>query len=62
MLASFRPERVLFRHDRVNLQAYLCGVRMYASSQRLDFLLMTKNSTFPNRKPAVSHPEFPDGN
>jgi hypothetical protein len=35
---------------------------MYASAQSLDFLAMTKNCSFPNRKQIVSHPEFPDGN
>jgi hypothetical protein len=35
---------------------------MYASAQFLDFLARTKNPSFPNRKPTVSHPEFPDGN
>jgi hypothetical protein len=59
---SFRPERVLFRPCCVNLQACLCGVPMYTSAQSLDFLAWTKNSSFPNRKPTVSHPEFPDGN
>jgi uncharacterized DUF497 family protein len=61
-LFSFRPERVLFRPCDVNLRACLCGVPMYASAQTLDFLAWTKNSSFPNRKPIVSHPEFPDGN
>jgi hypothetical protein len=61
-LASFRPERVLFRPCGVNLRACLCGVPMYASAQTLDFLAWTKNTSFPNRKPIVSHPEFPDGN
>jgi hypothetical protein len=32
-----------------------------ASAQTLDFLARTKNSSFPNWKPTVSHPEFPDG-
>jgi len=35
---------------------------MYASAQSLDFLAMTKNTLFPNLKPIVSHPLFPDGN
>jgi hypothetical protein len=35
---------------------------MYASAQPLDFLARTKKSSFPNWKPIVSHPEFPDGN
>jgi len=35
---------------------------MYASAQSLDFLARRKNPRFPNRKPTVSHPEFPDGN
>jgi hypothetical protein len=35
---------------------------MYASAQPLDFLVRTKNPSFPNRKLVVSHPEFPDGN
>jgi hypothetical protein len=43
-------------------QAKLCGVPMYASAQSLDFLAMTKNCSFPNRKQLISHPEFPDGN
>jgi hypothetical protein len=58
----FHPETALFRHGGVNLQACLCGVPMYASAQSLDFLAMTKNCSFPNRKQIVSHPEFPDGN
>jgi hypothetical protein len=59
---SFRPERVLFRPCGVNLRACLCGVPMYASAQSLDFLAWTKNPSFPDRKPIVFHPEFPDGN
>ena len=35
---------------------------MYASAQSLDFLARRKNPRLPNRKPIVSHPEFPDGN
>ncbi len=58
---SFRPERVLFRPGSVNLCACLCGVPMYASAQPLDFLARTKNASFPNRKPLVSNPGFPDG-
>jgi hypothetical protein len=38
----------------------LCGVLLYASAQSLDFLAMTKNSSFPNWKPIVSHSVFPD--
>jgi len=34
---------------------------MYASAQALDFLAMTKNSSFPNRKLHCAHPGFPDG-
>jgi len=34
---------------------------MYASAQSLDFLATTKKSSFPNWKPLVSHPDFPDG-
>jgi len=60
-LFSFHPETVLFRPGGVNLQACLCGVPMYASAQPLDFLARTKNPSFPNWKPIVSHPEFPDG-
>ena len=62
MLDSFRPERVLFRPGGVNLRPCLCDVLMHASAQSLDFLARTKKSSFPNRKPTVSHPEFPDGN
>jgi len=62
LIASFHPERVLFSPGSVNLQDYLCGVQWYASAQSLDFLAMTKKPSFPNWKPAVSHPEFPDGN
>jgi len=61
-LISFHPETVFFRPGDVNLRAYLCGVPMYASAQPLDFLARTKKSSFPNWKPLVSHPEFPDGN
>ena len=72
-IASFRPERVLFRPGGVNLLASLCGVPlppkggkrndriMYASAQALDFLARTKNPSFPNRKLQASHPVFPDG-
>jgi two-component system, cell cycle sensor histidine kinase and response regulator CckA len=35
---------------------------VYVSAQTLDFLARRKNPRFPNRKPTVSHPEFPDGN
>jgi len=62
MLPSFHPETVLFRPGGVNLRSCLCGVPVYASAQSLDFLARTKNPSFPNRKQAVSHPEFPDGN
>jgi len=34
---------------------------MYAFAQSLDFLATTKKSSFPNWKPPVSHPDFPDG-
>ena len=34
---------------------------MYASAQPLDFLAATKNPSFPTRKLASVHPEFPDG-
>jgi hypothetical protein len=34
---------------------------MYASAQPLDFLARTKNPSFPNWKPVVYHPKFPDG-
>jgi len=34
---------------------------MYASAQALDFLVRTKNTSFPNRKLQVSHPVFSDG-
>jgi hypothetical protein len=40
----------------------LCGVLLYASAQSLDFLAMTKNSSFPNWKRLVLHPVFPDEN
>ena len=48
-LASFRPERVLFRPGGVNLRVSLCGVPTYASAQTLDFLARTKNASFPHR-------------
>jgi hypothetical protein len=35
---------------------------MFAFTQSLDFLALTKKTSFPNRKPMVSHPEFLDGN
>jgi hypothetical protein len=42
--------------------AKVCGgIKESASAQPLDFLARTKNSSFPNWKPIVSHPEFPDG-
>ena len=53
---SFHPETVFFRPGGVNLRAYLCGVLMYASAQPLDFLARTKNPSFTNWKPLVSHP------
>jgi hypothetical protein len=49
-LGSFHPETGLFRHGGVNLRTCLCGVLMYASAQSLDFLAITKNCSFPNRK------------
>jgi hypothetical protein len=52
-MASFSPERILFRPDGVNLRGFLCGVPMYASAQPLDFLPGTKNDSFPNRNLAV---------
>jgi hypothetical protein len=58
---SFCPERVLFRPGGVNQRACLCDVPVYASAQPLDFLARTKNPRFPDQKPIVSHPEFPDG-
>ena len=60
-LTDFHPETALFRPGGVNLRACLCSVLMYASAQPLDFLARTKNASFPNWKPMVSHPEFPDG-
>src|SRR6056297_2777315 len=57
---SFRPETVLFRPGGVNLRTCLCGIPMYASAQVLDFLAMTKNSSFPFRKLHWAQPEFPD--
>jgi hypothetical protein len=60
-LGSFHPETVLFRLGGVNLQVCLCDVPTYASAQPLDFLAKTKNPSFPNWKPEVSYPEFPDG-
>ena len=60
-LTSFHPERVLFRPAGVNLRGFLCGVLMYASAQPLDFLGMTENAYFSNRKQPAFHPEFPDG-
>ncbi|MFH0787629.1 MAG: hypothetical protein V2B13_08420, partial [Pseudomonadota bacterium] len=56
------PETVFFRPGGVNLQACLCGVLQYASAQSFDFLARTKKSSFPNWKPIVSHPVFPDEN
>lgn len=35
---------------------------MYASTIHFDFLAITKNPSFTNRKPAVSLPGFPDEN
>jgi len=37
LLISFHLETAFFRCSSVNLQAYLCGVTMYASAQTLDF-------------------------
>jgi len=62
LAVSFHPETVFFRPVGVNLRGYLCGVLMYASAQPLDFLARNKKTSFPNCKPLVSHPEFPDEN
>jgi hypothetical protein len=40
----------------------LCDGPLYASAQPLDFLARTKNPLFPDQKPIVSHPKFPDEN
>ena len=49
-LISFHPETAFFRGSRVNLQAYLCGVTVYASAQALDFLATTEKLLVSNLK------------
>ncbi len=60
--ASFHPETALFRQSGVNLRAYSCGIKYYASAQAFDFLAMTKNCSFPILKLTRCHLEFLDGN
>jgi hypothetical protein len=49
-LSSFCPETAIFRNFGVNLRACLCGERMFASAQPLDFLDLAENIPFPNQK------------
>jgi len=46
----------------VSIYGLACAAyAVYASAQPLDFLPRTQNPSFPNGKPIVSHPAFPDG-
>ena len=49
-LNGFRPETAIFHNIGVNLQAYLCGERMFASAQAFDFLDLAENISFPDQK------------
>ncbi len=49
-LTSFCPETAIFHNIGVNLQAYLCGERMFASAQAFDFLDLAENISFPDQK------------
>jgi hypothetical protein len=51
----------LFRNFGVNLRNRLCGVHKYASPQFLDFLELTKNCTFLDRKLNSALKEAMDG-
>ncbi len=53
-LLNFCPETALFRNLGVNLRIFLCGVKVYASAQTLDFLDLTKSGWFPNQKRTAS--------
>jgi hypothetical protein len=48
--SSFCPETAIFRNFCVNLQACLCGERMFASAQPFDFLELAENISFPDQK------------
>jgi len=61
-LISFHPETAFSRCSSVNLQAYLCGVTVYASAQARDFLATTENCSFPIWKLNDCHPVFSDDN
>ncbi len=43
-------ETALFRNLCVNLRFCLCGVKYYASAQKLDFLDLEKNCSFPKQQ------------
>jgi hypothetical protein len=63
--SGFHPERAPFRRGGVNL-AYstlreLWRLPFTPVRNPLVFLARTKNPSFWNRKPLVSHPVFPDG-
>ena len=60
-LSSFHPEIALFHNLCVNLRICLYGVKCYVSAQILDFIDLSKNCSFPNRKLRSAHLEFPDG-
>jgi hypothetical protein len=47
---SFCPETAIFHNSGVNLQAYWCGERMFASAQAFDFLYLAENISFPDQK------------
>jgi hypothetical protein len=51
----------LFCNFGVNLRNRLCGVKEYASAQFLDFLELTENVTFLNRKLTSALKEAVDG-
>ena len=57
---SFCPETAIFRNFCVNLQASLCGERMFASAPSLDFLDFAENISFPNQQLHSFSSLFPD--
>jgi hypothetical protein len=62
LLISFCPETAIFRNFCVNLQACLCGERMFASAQPFDFLDLAENISFPDQKLYYFPLQFPDEN
>ncbi len=58
--SGFRPERVLFPLA-VSIFWLSCAAYLCTPPRKSPISLPEKNPRFPNRKPTVSHPEFPDG-